>query len=509
MPDLATRADRARDHDGEWTSLPRSWHSQYVSKHRVAFNGLLLAALSAALRFPHLKVWLLPNVDEIVLKNTLNQPLLAAATASSSYWPVQLLLATLAPLRGILDWRYLAATAGTIGLVALYLLLRSNLGDRAAFFLSAGLSLHWYFVYTSRIAEVASFAIPALIFSVALIRLELAELSGRYLPYLAATLALGFSTWAPPFFYLAASFLLVAALNWRAWKPVPKPRLLLTATLFLVLLAPYAGAVARLDTLKSSILERYSFSGSPESSLRLSALAYPTVPVRTWTSLATVYSEQVPHPVRRTYAIAALIAILSLGIPRITATQSARSTWQLLVALILLCILSPLPAYIEGHLAPILLVALLVLCDQVTHGRGHRRLVALGVSATLVLPSLAFLPRVAGDQVSQVERLLNPLRVENVPLALSFGALEKLNNVPRLSRFAAEAESFPCIGTESAWRPSRDALSYVVVTTSECNIAALLAWSSPEPDRLLSLNSLLESHLHHGIEIWRATQPSG
>ncbi len=472
------------------------------------FRSLLpwisLAVLNVCLRGWRVNDWLLPNVDEIVLMSTMEQGFLSGCSASSAYWPAHWVLRSFFFLSEWHHYRVVGVLFGVVFILVMYATARRLVSGTAAWVFACALSFQWYFLYMSRIIEIATF-IPACIAACLYCFVRWMETRRpRFVYCLFAVGGVAASTWSPPFFYLLGAlgiwFAAAAIGRQIAWK-----HFLGSLGLACVIMVPYLVVVLWRTDVQADVLARFTFSGAASDGVLAPNLVHVAIPLKTWTHLATFHHEQLPW--KALSAVALLPLLIPFALARFAWQSSVLQGMLIIAALqILLMSVSPVPIYIEGHVGPLYLTLLLVLLGL---GAGSHpplcRRIAGGVLAVTLVLSVGFAPYYLESQQGRVAEWLQRRVVDTGEpvLAVSMGGSLKLGKVPAIRNLPIELDVFPCDGGVEFWSKRSPGDYPYIISTFDCWMEADLQGKGYRLVAEMTLRNLYESNLRDGLTIWR------
>ncbi|MDA0990300.1 MAG: glycosyltransferase family 39 protein [Verrucomicrobia bacterium] len=447
-------------------------------------------------------------MDEIVLMNTMNLRFLEGCNASSAYWPAHLLIRCFFFLETFQHYRFISVCFGSATVLVVYALARRLVAQPLAWGFSALFSFQWYFLYMSRIIEIASF-IP--LFTALCLWAIVRWQETRRPAFAILFFGLGgiaANIWTSPMFYLAGAgtvfFLWEAVRKRLRWIWV----LVCMATLVITLL-PYLHVLLTTAHVRDEILLRYQMTGAVATGLLPATLAHPAVAIQTWTHLATFFHERLPWTALAPFALI-LLALPFVAFRWLRATPMLRMLLFLTAAQLALLALSPVPLYIEGHAGPLLLCILLLLLGlAASHALLWLRTAAGGVLVVCLLSSFGFAPYYLDNQQSRLRDWLRHNIVErSVPtLCVSDGAYLKLTKIPNIVALGIPYEIFTTAPDDRFWQTHSPANFPVIISTYECNMDEYVRKKGFILRHQFTMNNLYETHLRHGIDVWTVDNP--
>lgn len=469
---------------------------------------LSLFLLSFLIRAWRVNGWLLPNVDEIVLMNTMNLRFLEGCSASSAYWPAHLIVRGFFFLESFHHYRYISACFGSATVLVVYALARRLVAPPLAWAFGALFSFQWYFLYMSRIIEIASF-IP--LFTALCLWSIVRWQETRRAAFAILFFGLGgiaANIWTPPMFYLVGAgsvFFLWETLRRR----LPWRRMLACITVLVVALLPYLYVLWRTAHVRDEILLRYQMTGASAASILPANLAHPVAAIQTWTHLATFFHEQLPWQALAPFALILLVLPLAV-FRRLRANPMLRMLLFLAAAQLALLALTPVPLYIEGHAAPLLLCILLLLLGlAAAHCPAWLRIAGGGVLLVCLLASFGFAPYYLDNQQPRLRDWLQHNVVERgrPAICVSDGAYLKLTKIPEIAALGIPYEVFTTAPDDRFWQTHSPADFPVIISTYECNMDEYVSKKGFALHHQFTMNNLYETHLRHGIDVWTVDNP--
>lgn len=445
--------------------------------------------------------WLLPNVDEIVLMNTLKLPFLEGCSASSVFWPAHLILKACYWWNTVMGYRWISVFLNSLAVSTFYLVAREFVSRPPAIFGSLVLCFQWYFVYIGRIVEIASFIPVLLLFSTWLLTRGIRCSSSMLVALAMACLGVGVNIWSPPCAYLSAAILLyLFASSTRGH--VPWRSFIAAIVALLVTLSPYIWVVATKINLSQEIISHYGMTNLAEQRVFFANLLHPSAMLKTWTELLTFYEPELPW--QRLVAIPALILFTPLlFLWARWKQQEVRYLGWLLYGQVFLCFVSPVPAYIEGHFQAVFLVLLLLLLIWAERGAGWQRAVPILSLASVAMFSMCFSARYFEDQRSALRACLDEIIAGGQSQwCMSDGARLKLAQMPEFAGMINGAREFTCAASPGSASNSNLDCCSAVLTTFDCNMDQFFPENRRARRQILTLNNLYEAHLSHGIRAW-------
>ncbi len=467
----------------------------------------LLVLINLAVRAHQVREWLLPNVDEIVLLNTMNLPLLEGASASSAYWPAHLIIKSFFFLKGAPPDRSLAVVFGAAFILLMFATARKLAGFWPAWLTVLALTFQWYFLYISRIIEIASF-IP--FFTALGLYFFVCWVESRkpgYLYAFAAVSGIALNIWSPPMAYLTGA--VFAYLGWLALRRRLAWRtLLIGAAVLLLTLLPFFYVLANVAHLRQEIMARYAMTANQSQAILPVNLLRPGAALQTWTQLVTCYRESGFLP------FLAPLALFYLAVPAVLYRRlrgkpffaSLAAPAALIVMLIAVC---PVPFYIEGHGVPLFLLLILLLLMVAAGGGASGRFLGVGSLLAIFLSSLFFAPRYFDNQQRRLVDWLDAHVVQagRPALCVSDGAHLKFQRLPAVAGLNLQYPVFTCAPQEPFWQEHSPGDFRYVIATYEFDQEKNITARGFQPLLRLEMNNLLEAHLKHGIRIWEIQRP--
>jgi len=463
---------------------------------------LTLFLFAFLLRVWRINDWLLPNVDEIVLMNTMQLKFLEGCSTSSAYWPAHLVLKALFFLPTFDQYRLVSAVLGSCFVLIAFGLVRRFVAAQWAWVSSVVLSIQWYFLYIHRIIEIASF-VPICLAACLHFLLRWHETGQRR--WLFAFVALGglaANIWVPPLFYLIGGggvVLVVAAVRRQLSWTV----LIACGVLLAVALAPYLVMLARDAHIRADIAMRYDMAGVSRQTWLPPNLASPAVGIKTWTYLTTSFSDHLPWKLLAPFSLFVAAAPLAGG----------RFLWRdgrlrllliLATAHVLLVLVSPVPVYIEGHAAPLLLILWVLVTAMAWHPHAPpvSRWWGRCCLAGLLAGSLCFAPYYLASQQTVLADWLRDHALDQAALPVSDGARLKLERIPAIRKLELPLLPFACVEGDPFWAQHSPAEFRYVMSTYECDMYRNVEAKGFRLNRILTMNNLYEANLRHGIDLW-------
>ena len=523
--------------------------NEWVDRLQRLSPWVTLFLLSFAVRAWRVNDWLLPNVDEIVLMNTMNLRFLEGCSASSVYWPAHWIVRAFFFLTSFHHYRLISVLFGSATILVVYSLALRLARQQIAWTFCALLSFQWYLLYMSRIIEIASF-IP--LFTALCLWATVRWKETRRPVFALLFFGMGgiaANIWTPPMFYLVgagAAFFAWEAIGKRlAWKSF-----LLCMVVLSIALAPYLYVLLTSAQIKHDILLRYQMTGASGAKILPANLVNPGAAIKTWTYLVTFFHEDLPWHYLAPFGIA-LLALPVMAARWMVhrpersrpadATENAdaladmSASWRgvlqsqdttplpperkpagqrpvfmavlfLASAQIVLLLLSPVPLYIEGHAAPLLLCTLLLLLG-VASSRAPVSIRAAGGGVLLLclLASLGFAPYYVDNQQCRLREWLRANVVEKGvdPVCVSDGAHVKLIRIPDITALGIPFAVFTTAPDDLFWSQRSPGAFPIIISTYECNMDQIAREKGFHLSRQFTMNNLYEAHLRHGIDVWR------
>lgn len=492
--------ESAKNGEGRWMQQLQAF-SPWIS----------LFLLSFAIRIWRINDWLLPNVDEIVLMNTLPLRFPEGCSTSSAYWPAHWIMRAFFFWHSFHQYRLIGALFGSATILMTYSLAVRLVKHQVAWGFCALLSLQWYFLYMSRIIEIASFIPLFMILCIwAIVRWQETRRPSFTLLFFGLG-GIAANIWTPPMFYLVG-----AGTAFFIWEAIQRrfPWKWLAAGLFLLglTLLPYLYGLWSMAHIREDILLRYQMTGAASTTVLPANLTNPIAALQTWTHLTTFFHERQP------WMSLAPFSMLVLVLPSL-ATRWIRKHLLLGPLLFLavvqlgLIALSPVPLYIEGHAAPLLLCLLLLLLG-ITALRDipqWLRRAGGGVLGLCLLLSLGFAPYYLDNQQSRLRDWLKANVAESgMPgVCVSDGAYLKLTKIPGIAALGIPYQVFTTAPEDPFWNRHTPADFSVAISTYECDMDAYVRNKGFGLSHQFTMNNLYETHLRHGIDVWRIDSPKG
>lgn len=447
--------------------------------------------LASFMRFYNLEKWLLANADEISLLNNLDLPLLKGGFASTTFFFYVIITKIFFFIKTFPTYRYISGLINLIGIFIAYKTALLITDQKRSFLLIFILSIHWYFVYISRLFEIGALT-PFFTSLILYFYFKWKKTNKNiflFLLFITGGLALG--NHVPPMVYFLSSlYIWIIYLTFK--RKINPSALIISFILFLVTVSPYIYVITFVNSLRKGITFFY-----PENKhdIHLANIYNPQIYLKTLTEILTLYQTKIDWYI---FLIPATLFIIGTFIVFVLSKKNddLKFLFFLTYFTLFLITFSIAPAYNEGHFSSFLTSFIFLILKLTETRRKLMKYFIFSIIVVFCLFNIFFIPKIFQNQYKHIEWLKEYIQENKIKkISISDGAYLSLKHTHFLDN--VELNIFYCNPITEV-DDETIIPNNLLIATFDCNVQEYFEKYDVKLKEIQRINTLMEANLAHG-----------